>query len=59
LMTLRAFAIYGIVAASWALSLFLHIPGQPWTVYSDVTSFWFREEAGLKGLVRVLREVLS
>ena len=44
---LQAFAsdaVPYIAAASWALSLFLHIPGQPWTLYSDVASFWFREE---------------
>ncbi|MEM0450911.1 MAG: glycosyltransferase 87 family protein [Nitrososphaerota archaeon] len=39
-----AFAVPYIAAASWALSLFLHVPGQPWTVYSDVASFWYREE---------------
>ncbi len=44
LQTLAWEAVPYIAAASWALSLFLHIPGQPWTLYSDVTSFWFRED---------------
>ena len=44
LQDLASDAVPYIAAASWALSLFLHIPGQPWTVYSDVTSFWFRDE---------------
>jgi hypothetical protein len=44
LQDLASDAVPYIAAASWALSIFLHIPGQPWTVYSDVTSFWFREE---------------
>jgi hypothetical protein len=44
LQALASDALPYIAAASWALSILLHIPGQPWTVYSDVTSFWFRDE---------------
>jgi hypothetical protein len=51
LQDLASDAVPYIAAASWALSLFLHIPGQPWTIYSDVTSFWFREEDLMTGKV--------
>ncbi len=45
LQALASYAVPYIAAASWALSILLHIPGQPWTIYSDVMSFWYREES--------------
>ncbi|MCS7094582.1 MAG: DUF2029 domain-containing protein [Thaumarchaeota archaeon] len=33
-----------IVAMSWGLSLALHHPFAGWSIYSDVVSFWVREE---------------
>lgn len=44
LLSATTIAVPYIAAASWALSLLLHVPGQQWTVYSDVASFWYREE---------------
>ncbi|GBC68437.1 hypothetical protein HRbin01_00120 [archaeon HR01] len=46
----KYWAVMAIALASWGVSLILHYPDMPWTVYSDVVSLWYREMEGGGGI---------
>ncbi|MEM1944540.1 MAG: hypothetical protein QXX57_02215, partial [Nitrososphaerota archaeon] len=44
-----------VALTSWAVSFIIHYPGFAWTIYSDVVSFWFREEGLRAGLLACIQ----